>query len=335
MVRSMAATRRRLILLLGLLPAAAPSLARATDPTARNLAEHLFAEAKKLMADGKYDEACPKLAESERLDPGGGTILNLAVCHEQIGRFASAWSEFREAIDIARTDGRHDREVFALDHLSKVEPKVSHVSLVLDRKVDIPGLALKLDGQAISRIAWSSPLPVDPGPHEITASAPGKQDRRVIVQMIGNAENKSVSIPALDDAMSAPPDAFPDRAGPEAPSAKRTIGLVLGGVGLAALGVGSVFGIAAIQKRHDSDASCTGSTCTTTDGVIANNDAKTFANYANVGIGVGVVGLAVGAFLVLTSGGESRAVSGPRGARVEVAPAVGAHGSTLELSGAW
>ena len=68
------------------------------------------------MGEGKFDEACPKLAESQRLDPGGGTILNLAVCHQGQGRFASAWSEFREAIDLARTDGRRNREQLALEH---------------------------------------------------------------------------------------------------------------------------------------------------------------------------------------------------------------------------
>src|ERR1041384_8032122 len=121
----------------------------AAVPTAmeRSLSEQLFLDGKKLMSEGKYDEACPKLAESHRLDPGGGTILNLAVCHQAQGRYASAWSEFREAIDLARTDGRQDREEFATRELAKVEPKLSHLTVVVERPTETPGLVVMLDGE--------------------------------------------------------------------------------------------------------------------------------------------------------------------------------------------
>src|SRR3954452_11357283 len=76
-------------------------------------AEGLFSDARRLMAAGNFREACPKLEASQRLDPPGGPVLNLADCYEQSGRTASAWMEFREAASAAREIGSADREAEA------------------------------------------------------------------------------------------------------------------------------------------------------------------------------------------------------------------------------
>jgi hypothetical protein len=45
-----------------------------------SFAEGLFTEGKALMQAGDYEAACPKLSESDRLEPALGTKLNLASC---------------------------------------------------------------------------------------------------------------------------------------------------------------------------------------------------------------------------------------------------------------
>ena len=64
---------------------AAPS-AEADDPGAalKAQARALFEDAKKLAAQSKYAEACPKFEESQRLDAGLGTKFYLADCYEHI-----------------------------------------------------------------------------------------------------------------------------------------------------------------------------------------------------------------------------------------------------------
>ncbi len=72
-------------------------------------AQVLFEEARQLMSAGHYAEACPKLEESQRIDPGSGTLMNLADCYERTGRIASAWGAFLDAEAGARLVGNTAR----------------------------------------------------------------------------------------------------------------------------------------------------------------------------------------------------------------------------------
>ena len=100
--------------LVGAWLALAPSSARAQDANA----EELFRRAKALMTANKHAEACPMLEESYRLEKAMGTLLNLALCHEKIGKVASAWVEFRAVEQQARAASppREDRAKLAREH---------------------------------------------------------------------------------------------------------------------------------------------------------------------------------------------------------------------------
>src|SRR5690348_7820292 len=104
MTRRSAIRRTLFPTLLGISIASYASSAWSDEETA---AARLFEEGRALMVEGRFAEACPKLAESQQLEPRGGTQLNLAVCHERQGKIATAWIEFHEALITARTDGGH------------------------------------------------------------------------------------------------------------------------------------------------------------------------------------------------------------------------------------
>src|SRR5262245_753369 len=79
--------------------------AQAPDPSARALAVQLFDQAESLSAERRFAEACPKYAESYRLDPQLGALIHLADCLEQNGQLASAWGSFRDAAELATKRG--------------------------------------------------------------------------------------------------------------------------------------------------------------------------------------------------------------------------------------
>src|SRR5690349_11629781 len=103
-------------------------------------AEALFDDALRAMKEGKYAEACPKLENSQRIDPGVGTLLYLADCYEKIGRTASAWATFREAQSQAEASGQAKRAKAARERVDKLDPQLSYLTIeVAEGTRSLPG----------------------------------------------------------------------------------------------------------------------------------------------------------------------------------------------------
>src|SRR5258708_39703307 len=113
------------------------------------LAEVLYQKGRQLVAEGKVAEACPKFAESYRLDAATGTLLNLAACHEAELKLATAWLEVTEAMASARRDHRDDRVKFAEEHLAAIEPRVSRLTVALAPLAEPPDVKGQLDGVVV------------------------------------------------------------------------------------------------------------------------------------------------------------------------------------------
>lgn len=286
--------------------------ARAASPSPAEaaLAQSLFDEARQLFGSRRYHEACEKFASSQKLDPRDGTLLDLAICHEKEGKTASAWLEFSEARTNARAQGRADREKFAGEHVDRLAPVLSHLRIQLPAEGRPEGLVVKIDGAAISDVALGSDLPIDPGDHTLDATAPDHAPWQRTVTVGDHASSKlAVDIPTLALIVSPPmrhpedvhtPEGLP-KAAPSAsdPSGgRRVAGFVVGGVGLAGVAIGSVFGLKAIGMRHDAEGACN-PTCGASAQSL-NSDGVTDAWVSDIAFGVGAVGLVVGAYLVLT-----------------------------------
>lgn len=281
----------------------APASAQSTD---RVLAEALFREGRALMEQNKVPEACAKFAESYRLDRALGTLINLALCHEKEGRTATAWAEFNEAAAEAAAE-KDDREPFARKHIAALAAVLPRLGLAVAPEASaLSSLEIRLDGAMLGKAAWSSPLPVDPGEHEIVATAEGKKPWSAKVTIPKGAGVTSLSVPALEDLPIAAdpvpaPGAAPAPAEPSKGGSQRTLGWVVGGVGVAGLAVGAAFGLSALSLKSDRDAHCSSGNLCDQEGVDKDGDARSAATISTIGFVAGGVLAATGIILVLTA----------------------------------
>jgi hypothetical protein len=267
------------------------------EDDARAVAETLFFTARGLMEAGRIEKACNKFAESYRLDPAAGTLLNLAVCHEKQGRIASAWGEFRQAVADARKANRPDREQLARAEIDKIEPDLPFLSLSVPREMRVAGLKIERNGIPLTDAAWDTELPIDPGANEIVASAPGYERERKTIAI----EKRQHLTVALEPLVAARVEAPP----PPYWTGQRRLGTVVTTVGVAGAAVGTVFGVLALQKKSQSDAACPsfdGQLRCTTAGATAMSTAKTDAWVADVGVGAGAAAIVLGGVLFFTGG---------------------------------
>ncbi len=278
-------------------PAAAPAPKRQGEDDTRAVAEMLFFTARGLMEAGRVEQACDKFAESYRLDPAAGTLLNLAVCHEKQGRIASAWGEFHQAVAEARKANRPDRETLARAEIEKIEPDLPFLTLSVPKEMRVAGLKIERNGVPLTDAAWDTELPIDPGANDIVASAPGYEPERRSIA-IDKRQHVTVALAPLQAArVEAPPPPFW--------TPKRRFGAILAGGGIAVAAVGTVFGVMALDKKSQSDAACPtfdGQLRCTSAGASAMSTAATDAWIADVGIGVGAAAAVVGGILFATGG---------------------------------
>lgn len=242
-------------------------------PEDRVLATELFNEGRALLLEERYAEACPKLQESERLDPGGGTLLNLALCHELEGRSATSWSEFHEALAAAQRDGREDRELAARAHIDALEPRLARLVVIVLPDASLPGLVVRRDGSVLGPAAWGAAVPLDRGRHTIVVEAPGRVTWTTDVEIEADGVTRVVQVPPLD-AIPAPGShrsAAVVAAAGTSPPARPTVGAVrswqrptalgFGILGTAGLVVGAVFGVEAGVKWHEAQPRCMSGRC--------------------------------------------------------------------------
>lgn len=268
-----------------------------------------------------YEAACPKLAESYKLEPGTGVLLRLALCYERAGRTASAWTRYLEAAQLEAEAKNQAMVDLATRRAALLEMTLATVTV---RTADVAGLDVTLDGLPLQPDARNRPFPVDPGTHKVVAMAPGM--RRFVASFISppTAHATVIEVALVREEDELPPAAVAEPRRAEATSARaasservsvkhpwssqQTTAVVLGGVGAVGLVSGSVFGVWALSSMNTARGQCRTLSSCPARALALQDDARTASTVSTIAFVAGGAAAVGGLLLWFTA---------PRAAAVE------------------
>lgn len=264
-------------------------------------AEELFNKAVELSEAHKYTEACPLLAESQKLDPRASTLYALADCEGEAGKIASAVLRFKEyvtAYEAMKGDARkrHDQRAnSARGYIKSLEPQAPKLKLTIPAGIP-SAFVLTRNGEQIDRIGLDKDLLVDPGEQVIVFQVPGHQDAEQRVSL-ALKESKVVELVA---GVVAETSDQPGAGDGSKRNVRRTAGFVMLGAGVVGLAFGGAMGGLAVGQKDIVTEHCKGLGCDPM-GLDAAKQGRSFGNLSTVGFVAGGVLAATGLVLVVTA----------------------------------
>jgi hypothetical protein len=251
-------------------------------------ADRLFDEAQKLREAGKTADACKKYDEALSYNHNAvGTLLNVALCNEEAGKYASAVRYYTQARDLAREHNLAEHRKAAEEKLAINAPLVSHLAIAFAEQT--ADMKLVIDDNIVP-LDKSEDIVIDPGSHHVVVTAPGRVPYETTVE-VAKSSAKAVAVPKLGYPVTVK-------------KGRRTVGIILTASGVAMVGTGIGLGLYA-RSTYNSQIG-EGKRCTTEDpprcdseGYRITNDARTFGTFGTwIGIG-GVAVAGLGAYLWL------------------------------------
>jgi hypothetical protein len=249
-------------------------------------ADVLFEEAQRLKAAGKTAEACAKYDEALHHNRNAvGTLLNVGLCNEEAGKYASAVKYYTQARDLAREHNLHEHRKAAEDKLAITAPLVAHLAIAFAEKAENMKLVIGDDAVPVDK---SDDIVLDPGRHHVVVTAPGRVPYETYVELEKSGA-KALAVPKLGYPITVK-------------KGRRTLGKIFtfSGAGLAIAGMGlGVYGWRKYEGQIGEGKNCMPGDppMCNAEGYRITNDARTFGTFGTV-IGIsGVVIGGVGAYL--------------------------------------
>jgi hypothetical protein len=157
-------------------------------------AERRFVEAEALLAAGKVEAACVAFEDSNRLEPSAGTLINIGLCKEKLGRLASALEAYRAALKRVKDP---KKKAIAMEREAALRPRVSRLVISVAPEAQVEGLIVSRNGERIDAAGLGRELLLDGGSYEIAAKAPGYLRWSTSIMIKAEGDKLSVKVPML------------------------------------------------------------------------------------------------------------------------------------------
>jgi hypothetical protein len=239
---------------LGMLTVASP--ARAEHHTDAGAAQALFERGRIAAQRGDLVQACNAFEESQRLDPGAGTLMNWAMCEARQNKLASAWQHFNEAAQLLQPGD--DRTGFVRAQLRSLEPRLPRLTLLLS--ANMPSDAhVSRNGKELSEASVGAATPLDPGQVELVVTAAGHQTRRTLVELHEGEQLQLTLEPGAE--LAAPLNTAAPARAPATSNLQRNLGLTFVAAGSLGVGLGLASGVIVAARQRTADQHCPNHQC--------------------------------------------------------------------------
>jgi hypothetical protein len=322
---------------------ASPAFAQNPSPEDIASARSLGTEGVRLADAGDCASAIPKLEAAERLYHAPTTLERLGECQVNLGRLVAGTESLNRVVRESLAPGAPAAFVTAQRRANEIlagaKPRIGKLRIHVDG-APIDKVSVTVDGANVPSVLFDADRATDPGVHEVRATAMGYRTEAATVQLAPGAE-AAVSLKLEPDSnagaapgsLSSAPQPGPAITANSSPAPSPSSGssgpsripaFVALGIGGAGIAVGSVFGIMALGTKSTLDNSCPDKKMCPPSSQSDIDDLSTRATISNIGFIVGIVGVAVGTVLLVTTHGEeSRPTGASVSPRVHVRPWLG------------
>jgi hypothetical protein len=282
----------------------------------REQAQTRFARAKDLFGKQKFDEALAEFRASSDVVESPNTRLEIARTLRAMAKYVSAFVELRrtqaEAKELSAQDSKYQRAYDAAStERAELEPLLGFVALTVQNPSDKTRVIV--EGDELRRADWAEPVPVYGGKGEIDVETPGHAAVKTPVTVAAGTK-MSLTIDAQSGTPDVPPETSPtpppppEHEPPPAPpppppssnAGLRVGAYVAGGVGVVGLAMFAIGGVMAHSTYDDLSNTCGNAPCPP-DKASEISSGKTQQTVANVGLALGILGVAGGVTLFVLS----------------------------------
>ncbi len=248
----------------------------------------------------EFQSALTELRASVALFDSPNTRLYLARCLRELGRVDEAVPHYEWTITAAADRAeREPRYAATRDaarrELALVEPQVGRLTITITPSEPPAGAHLRVGPREVPIATLGAALVVLPGTVEVALEAPGFETARGSAR-IAPGQQASLALTLAPQPVSHPPQETPRRAGGSGLIAPGIVLLGLGAVGAAGF---IAFGILDANLYQSSVMRCAPTTVCPNSEIGTIDTGRNYQILANVGLGVGIGGIAVGTVLLI------------------------------------
>jgi hypothetical protein len=305
----------------------------------RATARQLFSEGVALEDAKDFAAALDRFQRVAAIKPTPQVRYNLGYCLARTGHLVEAADLLGPLADLSGDTAINALASLARGELTRLRPRIPRLVVNAPSRGEA---VVTLDGSEVSPALLGTAMLVNPGPHTValTRKTGG-----------GHAEQRVVAVEGAAAPLMVPPLELPPEepaAKPAAPTARPggarasrlTLGYVMGGIGVAAIGVGSAFGLLTLSTWSAAKTSCGAACPAGSRGQDERSTAQTDSWVSNVGFVAGGAALGAAAILLLTAPAPTTPTTTTPAATREtkafqLAPWVTASGSGVVIAGAW